>query len=139
MKSIEELNLPEDLRYAENEMAVRNGLQDSLAEPLTKFHHPLLMTRGTEVPSLARECEQEFVAALATPDTRKTIMKDAAIKIAVYNVFHIGTEKAILLCEPVIINLFQRIKMIFNALIILGYLRITWLICGRCVGHGFSL
>ena len=65
-------------------------------------------------------------------------MKDAAIKIAVYNVFHIGAEKAILLCEPVIIDLFPRLKMVFNTLIILGCLWIAWLIDSRCVGHSLS-
>ena len=119
-------------------MQLGDRFEDFLAEPLAKFHHPLLMTRRTEVPSFARECEQEFVAAFATFDTCKTIMKDAAIKIAVYNVFHIGAEKAILLGELIIIDLFERPKMVLNTLIILGCLRVAWLIDSRCAGHSLS-
>ncbi len=35
---------PEDFGYAENEMSVRNGLEDFFAKPLAEFHHPFLMT-----------------------------------------------------------------------------------------------
>jgi len=59
---------PKNFRHAENEMAVRNSFQDFLAEPLSKLHHPLLMTRGTKVPSLARKCKQVFMPAFTTPD-----------------------------------------------------------------------
>ena len=45
---IEEVS-PEDLGYAENEMTVRYGLEDLFAEPFPEFHHPFLMTGGTEV------------------------------------------------------------------------------------------
>ncbi len=39
-------------------------------------------------------------------------MQDTAIKIAVNDLFHIGPEKAILLCKPLIIDLFKRLEMI---------------------------
>jgi hypothetical protein len=120
-------------------MAVRHGFQDLFTNPFPEFHHPLLMTRRTKVPSFARKFEQKLVAAFATSDTCKTIMKDTAIKIALYNVFHIGTEKAILLCEPVIMNLLQCLEMIFNALIIFRKFRFAWSVDSRCVGHGLSL
>ena len=54
--------------------------------------------------------------AFTTPYPCKTVMKDAAIKIAIYNVFDIRPEKAILLCKPTIMNLLQRLEMVFNAL-----------------------
>ena len=34
----------QDFWYAEDEMSVRNGLEDFLAKPLAKFHYPFLMT-----------------------------------------------------------------------------------------------
>jgi hypothetical protein len=34
-------------------MTVRNGLEDFLAEPLSKFYHTFLMTREAEMSSLA--------------------------------------------------------------------------------------
>ena len=58
------------------------------------------------------------MAAISMPDPCKTIMKDTAIEIAINNVFDIGLEKAILLCESIIMNLFQHLEMVFNALII---------------------
>jgi len=77
--------------------------------------------------------------AFTTPDPCKTIIKDAAIEVAGYNVFHIGPKKARLLCKPIIMNLFQSLKMILNTLIILGCLRVTWLRDSRFVWHGLSL
>jgi len=34
----------QDFWYAEDEMSVRNGLEDFLAKPLAKFHYTLLVT-----------------------------------------------------------------------------------------------
>jgi hypothetical protein len=65
-------------------------------------------------------------------------MKDAAIKIAVHNVFHIGAKKAILLGEPIIIDLSQDLKILLNTLIIRECLRVAWLIDSRCIGHRLS-
>ncbi len=59
------------------------------------------------------------MAAIATPDTCKAIVQDAAIKIAINNLFHIGPKKAILLGKALIIDLLQCLKMILNTLIIL--------------------
>ncbi len=40
---IEEISA-EDFGYAEDEMSVRNRLEDFFAKPLAKFHHPFLVT-----------------------------------------------------------------------------------------------
>ncbi len=53
---IEEIS-SEDLWYAESEMAVRRGLEDFFAEPLTEFHHPLLVARRAKMSSFARKCQ----------------------------------------------------------------------------------
>ena len=45
---------------------------------------------------LQHKHKQVLIPAFATSDTCKTIMKDTAIKIAIYNVLHIGAEKTIL-------------------------------------------
>ena len=49
---IEEVS-PEDLGYAEDEMAVRNGLKDFFTQPFAKFDHPFLVAGWTEVAALA--------------------------------------------------------------------------------------
>ena len=49
--AIEEVS-PEDLRYAENEMTVRYGLEHFFTEPFPELHHPFLMTRWTEMAAL---------------------------------------------------------------------------------------
>jgi hypothetical protein len=43
----------EDFGYAEHEMPVRNGLEDFFTETLSELNYPFLMTRWTEMPSLA--------------------------------------------------------------------------------------
>ncbi len=53
--SVIEKRPAEYLRDAEDPVAVRYGLDDLLEEPLAEFDNPLLVARGTEVPSLARE------------------------------------------------------------------------------------
>ena len=85
--------------------------------------------------SFARKSEEIFVTTLSTPDSRKAIMEDATVKIAINDLSHIGPEKAILLCKALIIDLFQRLKVVLNALIILRVMWFTWLINGRRVGH----
>jgi len=46
-------------------------------------------------------------------------VEDATVKIAINDLSHIGPEKAILLGKTLIIDLFKRLKVVFNALIIL--------------------
>ena len=59
-------------------MAVRDGLENFLAEPLPEFHNTFLMTRWTEMPSLTRKCQKILMPAVVTPDTCKAIMDYAA-------------------------------------------------------------
>ncbi|MFH1930348.1 MAG: hypothetical protein ABIN18_02015 [Pseudomonadota bacterium] len=88
--------------------------------------------------SFARKSEEIFVTTLSTPDSRKAIMEDATVKIAINDLSHIGPEKAILLCKALIPAAagLQRLKVVLNALIILRVMWFTWLINGRRVGHG---
>ncbi len=44
---------PEDLGYAEDEVAMGNGLENLLAEPLPEFHDPLLVTGRTKMLAFA--------------------------------------------------------------------------------------
>jgi hypothetical protein len=76
-----------------------------------------------------------MVAILAF-NPSKAIMEDAAIKITVNDLSHIRPEKAILFGKTLVIDLLKRLEMVFNALIILRVLWLTWLINGRRVGHG---
>jgi len=62
-------------------------------------------------------------------------VEDAAIKITVNNQFDITTQKTILFGKPVVIKLLQSLKMVFNILIILLFLRLAALAKRRCVGH----
>ena len=45
-------------------------------------------------------------------------MEDAAIKIAVNDLFYIRTEETISTFEPIVIDLFEGFKMILHALVI---------------------
>jgi hypothetical protein len=63
-------------------------------------------------------------------------VQDPAVKIAINDLSHIGPKKSIFLGKPLIIDLFKRIEMIFNTMIILRVLWFAGLVYGRRVGHG---
>lgn len=69
-------------------------------------------------------------------NTGEAVVENAAVKISADNLPHIGQEKAILLGKSLIIDLFQLIKIVLNALIILRVMWFAGLVYGRCVGHG---
>jgi len=75
------------------------------------------------------------VATVLALDAGKTIVENAAIKIAVDHVFHISTEEAILGGETVVIDLLKRLKMIFNATVILGFMWLARAVYGRILRH----
>ena len=52
-------------------------------------------------------------------NTGKAIMEDSAVEITINDLSHVGSEKAILLGEALVIDLFQCFKIVFNVVIIL--------------------
>jgi hypothetical protein len=74
-------------------VAVRYGLEDLLTKPFTEFRHPLLMAGRTEVPSLTGEGQKVLVATVFAFDAGKTVVEDAAIKIAVDHLLHINLHE----------------------------------------------
>ena len=75
------------------------------------------------------------MAAFSTFDPCETVMQDAAVQVTVDDLFYIGPEKAILFGKALIIDLFKRLKMISNALIILRILWFAGQIDRGCVGQ----
>jgi hypothetical protein len=106
-------------------MAVGYGLEDFPAKPFPEFHHPLLMARWAEMAPLARKCQQKFMAAVFTFDPCKAVMEDAAVQKAINHLFHIGPEKPVSGCKPLVPAAagLQGLKVILNALIVL---RLLW-------------
>ena len=78
------------------------------------------------------------MVAIFAFNTGKAIMEDATVKIAINDLSHIGPEKAILLGKALILDLFQRFKIFFNALIIQ---RVLWFLQpqGSCDIHSISM
>lgn len=67
------------------------------------------------------------MAAFSTPDSRKSVVQDAAVEEAVDHLLHIGTEKTISFCKtvvPVAAGL-KRIETVFDTLIILRLLGLS--------------
>ena len=60
------------------------------------------------------------MATVLALDAGKTIVENAAIKIAVDHLFHISTEETVLGSKALVIDLLKFLKMILNALVILG-------------------
>ncbi len=81
------------------------------------------------------------MATFPTFNPGKAVVKYPAIQVPVNDMFHIGPEKAILLCKPIIPAEagFKRLLVVFNTLIILRGFRIARLINRRSIGHGLSL
>ena len=65
------------------------------------------------------------MAAIATPDTGKAIVQDSAVKVSIDHFLDIRPEKTVLLRKTIIIDLLKRLKMVFNALVILKSLRFS--------------
>lgn len=59
------------------------------------------------------------MAAVFASDPGKAVMEDAAIEVSVNDPFDIRTKKAILFSKTVVVDVFQRFKVVFNALVIL--------------------
>ena len=108
---------------------MRDRLEDFLTEPLPEFHHSFLMTGRAEVPSLTREGQEILVATVFAFYTGETIVEDAAIKITVDHLLHISTEKSVFDGEAFVIDLLKFLKVILNALVILGILRFARAVC----------
>jgi len=85
--------------------------------------------------SFAGECEQKFVTAFFTFDPCKAIVENTAVQVTVDDLFHIGPEEAVFLCELVVIDLFQIFKIVLDTLVVLGFLRPSGMVDRGCVGQ----
>lgn len=65
------------------------------------------------------------MTAVLAPYTGKSVVEDAAIKVAKDDLLHIGAEEPVLLREDLIMELFQPFKVILNALLVLRFLRLS--------------
>ena len=72
---------------------------------------------------------------ISASDSRKSIMEDATVKIAINHLPHIRAEKTVLFCKPLVIDLLKRFEIILYTLIILRFLRVAGLVGRRNVGH----
>ena len=79
------------------------------------------------------------MAAIPAFHPGKAVVEDAAVEVPVNHLFHIGSEKAILLGKAIVIDPLQFFKMVLYTLIILGVLWFAGLVNGRCGGHFFNL
>ena len=75
------------------------------------------------------------MAAIATPYTGKAIVQDSAVKVSIDHFLDIRPEKTVLLRKTIIIDLLKRLKMVFNALVILRSLRFSRAVYRRDIGH----
>jgi hypothetical protein len=78
------------------------------------------------------------MAAIFASNPGEAVMEDAAIKIAVDHLLHIGAEEAVLGGKALVIDLLKFLKVILNALVILGILWLPRVIYGGDVGHTLS-
>jgi hypothetical protein len=121
-------------------MAVGDFFHYLHAQPFPEFNHPFLVTGGAEMAALAGKGEQIFMAAVRTPYAGKPVMQVAAVKIPVDHFPHIRAEESVTPAELLAINLFKRLKVIFNTLVIVRSLRVSRMVLGfyrgkSCFSH----
>ena len=75
------------------------------------------------------------MAAFFTFDPCEAIMEDTAVQVAVDDLFDVGPEKTVFLCELIVIDLFQIFKIVLYTLVVLGFLWLSGLVDRGCVGH----
>jgi len=61
------------------------------------------------------------MTAFFTFDPCKTVMQDAAVQIAVDDLFDIGPKETVFFCELIVIDLFQAFKIVLYTLVVLGF------------------
>jgi hypothetical protein len=103
---------------------VRHGLDDIAAQPLTEFHHTLLMARGAKMPPLARKGQKVLMTAGPATHPRKAVVQVAAVQVAIDHLPDIGPEKPVLPLKTLLIDLLEGLKMILYTLVIEGILRL---------------
>ena len=68
---------------------MRNGLEYFRTQPFPELNDPFLMTGRAEVPPLAGKGQQVFMAAVLAADSRKTLVKIAAVQKAQHYLFDV--------------------------------------------------
>jgi hypothetical protein len=86
----------EDVRDTEDEMPVRDRLEDIHAQPLPEFYHPLLMAGWAEMTPRVGESQEIFMAAVFTCHAGKAVVQIAAIEIAIDHLRDRGPPESVL-------------------------------------------
>lgn len=110
--SVIEKRPAEDLRDAEDPVAVGYGFNDLFEEPLAEFDHTLLMAGRAEVPALAGEGQEVLVAAGIAADSSEAVMEDATVKEPIDDVSRIRPKESVLAGKAFIVDLFQSLLAI---------------------------
>ncbi len=130
---------PQDLRDAEDDMAVGNLLEHMGAEPFPEFHHPLLMTGGTEMTALTGEGQKIFMVAIPALHPGKAVVQVATFQVAGNDLLEVGSPEPVRFFEPLFVGLNKGLKMVFYAPVIIGGLGIPGAVnAGRSRYHGES-
>ena len=76
------------------------------------------------------------MTAFSTLDPCEAVMQDAAVQVSVNDLLYVVSYEPILLGKAIITDPLKFFKIVFNTLIILRILRLSWsVINSRCVGH----
>ena len=110
----------QNLRDAEDKMAMGDLFEDIHAQPFSEFQHALLMTGRTEMAAFTGKCQQVFMAAVFTLHTGKAVVQVAAIKITVNHLLDIWPPETVLPGELFFVNPDKGLKIILYAVVIIG-------------------
>ncbi len=81
-----------------------DGREDLLPQLLRQQLRPLLLARRAEVPRRAGESDEELAPAAGAPYAGETILRAAAIQIALDDALHHRAQRAVLVGEPLLVR-----------------------------------
>ena len=107
---------PQSFWHREDELAMRNGVQELVPEPFTPDRQALGVTRRAEVACFATEGDEEFSTALIAADARKPTFEIPTGQKLFHGTARGVPQAAVLLLELLLVNQYQRIDAILHQL-----------------------
>jgi hypothetical protein len=104
--------LTQDYRDRKDILAVGQGVENVFPQQFTKLDHLFCMAGGTEPAAPAGKGQQVFVMTVRAADPGETLLEIAAFEIGAHHLGDNRAVEAILLAKPLVIYLFEMIKMV---------------------------
>lgn len=103
-----------------------------------ELHHPLLVAGEAKMPALAGESQKVLIAAIFAFHTGKAVVQISTVQVLIHDIPEIRTEESVGPLKLLFVPLDKGFKMIPDATVIIGGLRISEPINGGWDSHDSS-